>query len=125
LHIESLCEESLNSENPSWYVIFLQFKQLIVEKNFHKDDASAGREEFVHPVERICDAVEGYSLRAVVEQRKKPEHAHFAPGLMLHGKTEEKVSYPAAPLIVQYLKLSFERYKLPVEGWLRRWNCAE
>jgi hypothetical protein len=38
------------------------------------------------------------------EEEGKPEYAHFAKKLMLHGQTEE-VLYPAAILVGEYLRL--------------------
>ncbi len=51
-------------------------------------------------------------LVAAAKREKKPEHAHFAEKLMMHAKTEEKVLYPAALLIGEYLKLKFSAMKL-------------
>ena len=48
-------------------------------------------------------------LRAVARREKKPGHARFAEKLMHHAKTEEKVFYPAAMLIGEYLSLRLGR----------------
>jgi hypothetical protein len=44
-------------------------------------------------------------LKEAAKQEKKPEVSHFAEKLVLHAQTEEKVSYPTAILIGEYLKL--------------------
>ena len=45
------------------------------------------------------------NLADVAEKEKKIEYAHFAEKLILHAQTEEKVLYPTAILIGEYLKL--------------------
>jgi len=44
-------------------------------------------------------------LIKVAKEENQPELEAFAEKLMLHAKTEEEVSYPAAILIGEYLKL--------------------
>jgi len=51
----------------------------------------------------IVAALEKLIEAAVAE--KKPEQARLAEKLVLHARTEEQVSYPAAILIGRYLKL--------------------
>jgi hypothetical protein len=45
------------------------------------------------------------NLAAVARREDKPEYAEFAETLILHAQTEEEVSYPAAILVGEYLKL--------------------
>ena len=48
-------------------------------------------------------------LVAVAQTAGKPEIAHFAEKLMLHAETEEKVLYPAAILVGEYVKAQLNR----------------
>jgi hemerythrin superfamily protein len=48
-------------------------------------------------------------LIATAKREKKAEHARFAEKLTRHAKTEEKVLYPAAMLIGEYLSLKLGR----------------
>lgn len=45
----------------------------------------------------------------VAKGEGKPEYVNFAEKLKLHAKTEEEVTYPAALLIGEYLKLNFNK----------------
>jgi len=49
------------------------------------------------------------NLIATANREKKAEPARFAEKLMLHAKTEEKVLYPAAMLVGEYLSLRLGR----------------
>ena len=48
-------------------------------------------------------------LTATANREKKAEPARFAEKLMLHAKREEKVLYPAAMLVSEYLSLRLGR----------------
>jgi hypothetical protein len=48
-------------------------------------------------------------LTATANREKKAEPARFAEKLMLHAKREEKVLYPAAMLVGEYLSLRLGR----------------
>lgn len=48
-------------------------------------------------------------LKKSAKEENHPEVVAFTEKLMLHAKTEEEVSYPAAILIGEYLKLKLEQ----------------
>ena len=48
-------------------------------------------------------------LRAAAEAENKPQAAQFARNLAAHAQNEEQITYPAAILVGEYLKLKPER----------------
>ena len=48
-------------------------------------------------------------LRAAAEAENKPQGAQFARNLAAHDQNEEQITYPAAILVGEYLKLKPER----------------
>jgi hemerythrin superfamily protein len=70
------------------------------------DRLKAELPEMLREHQSVVAALE--QLAAAGEKEKLPEHARFAEKLMLHAKTEEKVLYPAAVLIGEYLKLKLK-----------------
>lgn len=50
-----------------------------------------------------------HKLAQAARAENKPEFVRFAEGLQLHAETEEQVTYPAAILVGEYLKLKLRR----------------
>lgn len=50
---------------------------------------------------QCCCMLQG---RTTAKKAKKMEYAEFAKALMLHAQTEEKMAYPAAILIGEYVR---------------------